>query len=102
MTNGPLSGCEEDSLGVAPRTPSSFKGLPEILTLSEVAQALRCSKAHVCKIVNGQVAGTVRLPSIILGRRKLVRRQTLVAWLAENEQGVRIASSLEVDAGRRA
>jgi len=76
--------------------------LPEVLTLHEVAQVLRCSKAHVCKLVIGQVAGTRQLPSIPLGRRKLVRRATLLSWLADNEQGARIASSLEVDAGRRA
>ena len=79
-----------------------LRELPEVLTLREVAQVLRCSKAHVCKIVNGQVAGTPQLPAITLGRRKLVRRATLLSWLAENEQGARIASSLEVDAGRRA
>ena len=76
--------------------------LPEVLTVREVADILRCSKAHVCKIINGQVAGTPRLPSITLGRRKLVRRLTLLSWLAENEQGARIASSLEIDAGGRA
>ena len=81
-----------------PRAPE----LPEVLTISEVAQVLRCSKAHVCKIVNGQVAGTAQLPAVTLGRRKLVRRATLLRWLAENEQGARMASSLEVDAGRRA
>ena len=77
----------------------SVEHLPDVLTLCEVAEVLRCSKAHVCKIVNGLVAGTSQLPSIPLGRRKLVRRATLLSWLAENEQGARIASSLEVDAG---
>jgi excisionase family DNA binding protein len=76
--------------------------MQEVLTVREVAEMLRCSKAHVCKIINGQVAGTPQLPSIPLGRRRLVRRATLLSWLAENEQGARIASSLEVDAGRRA
>jgi hypothetical protein len=80
----------------------SVMGWPEVLTLSEVAEVLRCSKAHVCKIVNGQVAGTQQLPAINLGRRKLVRRSTLLSWLVENEQGARITSSLEIDAGRRA
>ncbi len=75
---------------------------PEVLTLSEVAEILRCSKAHVCKMVNGQVAGTSQLPAIKLGRRKVVRQATLLGWLATNEQGARMASSLEFDAGRRA
>jgi hypothetical protein len=76
--------------------------LPEILTIPEVAQVLRCSKAHICKIINGEVAGTRQLPSITLGRRKVVRRSTLLQWLSDNELGVTMASSLEVDAGRRA
>jgi excisionase family DNA binding protein len=76
--------------------------LPEILTIREVAQMLRCSKAHVCKIINGQVSGTAQLPAIGLGRRKLVRRATLQQWLSDNELGATMASSLEVDAGRRA
>ena len=76
--------------------------LPEVLTVQEVAEILRCSKSHVCKIINGQVTGTAPLPSIGLGRRKLVRRATLLQWLSKNELGATIASSLEVDAGRRA
>jgi hypothetical protein len=87
---------------VEPEQHEFHREMPEVLTLREVAQVLRYSKAHVCKIVNGQVAGTPQLPSVPLGRRKLVRRATLFSWLAENEQGARIASSLEVDAGRRA
>jgi hypothetical protein len=67
-----------------------------------VAAALRCSKAHVCKIVNGQVAGTAPLPAISLGRRKLVRRPTLILWLEQKERGVSMASSLEIGAGGRA
>jgi hypothetical protein len=76
--------------------------LPELLTLREVAAALRCSKAYVCKIVNGQVAGTAQLPAIPMGRRKLVRRATLILWTEQNERGVSMASSLEIDAGGRA
>ena len=74
----------------------------EVLTIKEVAVILRCSKAHVCKVINGQVAGTPRLPSIGLGRRKLVRRASLLQWLSENELGATMSSSLEIDAGRRA
>jgi excisionase family DNA binding protein len=73
-----------------------------MLTVNEVAEVLRCSKSHVCKIINGQVAGTPRLPAVGLGRRKLVRRSTLLQWLADNELDGTMASSLEVGAGRRA
>jgi len=61
----------------------------EILSIREVAVILRCSKAHVCKAINGQVAGVTPLPAIPMGRRKLVRRQSLEAWLAHNDSPAR-------------
>jgi excisionase family DNA binding protein len=57
----------------------------EILSVTEVARILRCSKAHVCKAINGQVTGVTPLPAISMGRRKLVRRQSLEAWLIQND-----------------
>jgi hypothetical protein len=52
--------------------------LPEVLTVPDVARALRCSKAHVCKIINGQVRGTPPIPAITMGRRRIVRREVLI------------------------
>jgi hypothetical protein len=90
----------DESTGDAGHPP--LRELPELLTLFEVAKVLRCSKAHACKLVNGQVAGTPQLLAINLGRRKLVKRATLMRWLAENEQSASMSGSLEVNAGRRA
>jgi excisionase family DNA binding protein len=67
--------------------PISSPDMPEILTVAEVAARLRCSKAHVCNAINGKVRGVTRLPAISMGRRKLVRREALAAWLARNEPG---------------
>ena len=61
---------------------SQLKG---VLSLAEVAKLLGCSKAHVCNAINGRVRGVTPLPAISMGRRKLVRRQTLEAWLAQND-----------------
>ncbi len=33
----------------------------EILTIREVAEVLRCSKAHVCNVLRGRVQGLPRL-----------------------------------------
>jgi excisionase family DNA binding protein len=63
----------------------------EILTIVEVAALLGCSKAHVCKAIKGHVAGVSRLPAISMGRRKLVRRQSLEGWLAQNDPASRDA-----------
>ena len=52
----------------------------EFLTIGEVAVELRCSKAHVYKFTLGQVDGVEPLPSIPLGRRKLVWLSALEQW----------------------
>ena len=59
--------------------------ISEVLTVADVAKILRCSKAHVCKIINGQVRGTAPIPAINLGRRKIVRIQSLMRWMNEHE-----------------
>jgi hypothetical protein len=64
-------------ISIAMRTHPVMQELQEMHTLREVAEISRCSKAHVCEVINGQVAGTTRLPAVGLGRRKLVRRATL-------------------------
>lgn len=58
---------------------------PAILTLREVAQILRCSKAHVANVVNGNVKGLPRLAHLAIGRRKLVRREWLNQWMEANK-----------------
>jgi hypothetical protein len=58
----------------------------DILTIADVAAELRCSKAHVLNAVNGKLKNVSPLPSISLGRRKLVRRAALAEWLRANER----------------
>jgi excisionase family DNA binding protein len=73
----------------------------KIMTITEVASELRCSKAHVYNAIKGKVAGISRLPAIHMGRRKLVRRSALEHWKCENEvhasSGI-LGSSSEIDA----
>ena len=56
-----------------------------LLTLAEVAKLLHCSKAHICNAVAGRVRGCPPIPAVCLGRRKLVRRESLISWLENNE-----------------
>ena len=72
-------------------TGASSPALPSllgngILTVSEVALDLRCSKAHVYKAINGTVPGVSPLPAITMGRRRLIRRSTLEQWKRDNER----------------
>lgn len=73
----------------------------EILTASDVAIELRCSKAHVYNAIAGKIEGVSSLPAISMGRRKLVRRSALEEWKKLNETGRRdatIASSSAIGA----
>jgi len=78
----------------------------EVITVSEVAAELRCSKAHVYNAINGKVRGVSRLPAITMGRRRLVRRSSLESWKMTNERtdvhNAILSRSLEVGAVRRA
>jgi hypothetical protein len=61
--------------------PSDF----DLLTLPEVAALLHVSKAHISNAVAGRVPGCTPIPAVHLGRRTLVRRSSLLAWIAANE-----------------
>jgi excisionase family DNA binding protein len=63
----------------------------DILTIQEIALELRCSKAHVYKVIAGKVAGVSPLPALSIGRRRLVRRGTLDQWKTDNETCATIA-----------
>lgn len=60
----------------------------DILTTSEVASELRCSKAHVCNAIAGKLSNCTPLPALCLGRRKVVRREVLAKWIEENERAM--------------
>lgn len=57
----------------------------ELLTVAEVANELRCSKAHLSNILAGRVRGCAPLPSVRLGRRTLIRRDSLLQWIQQSE-----------------
>ncbi|MBZ5673747.1 MAG: helix-turn-helix domain-containing protein [Acidobacteriia bacterium] len=59
--------------------------MSELLTVAEVAAVLHCSKAHVCNLVGGRVRDCRPIPAIRMGRRMLIRREALQAWIAANE-----------------
>lgn len=56
-----------------------------ILTLDEVARILRCSKAHMSNLTNGKVLGVPALATVKCGKRKVVRHETLLAWIEARE-----------------
>jgi len=70
------------------QSPDTPAPRPAVLTVADVARELRCSKAHVHNLINGRVRGAGPLPSLWLGRRRLVRRSSLDEWIAANEHGL--------------
>jgi hypothetical protein len=53
----------------------------EILTAKEIALELRCSRAQVYKLINGEIQGVQKLPAIPLGKKKkVVMRSSFEAW----------------------
>lgn len=58
----------------------------ELLTIEEAAAELRVSKSTVLRAVNGSLPGTPRLAAARLGRRILVRRESLDRYLEALEK----------------
>ena len=78
-----------------------FPDAPALLTVAEAARELRCSKGHVHNIIHGRVPHVPPLPVLRIGRRVLIRREGLRAWMffvEENEAqrltGLRHSKSL--------
>ena len=59
--------------------------VPSVLNLAEAATLVRCSRAHLCNVINGKVRGIPHLPTVRIGRRVLFRRESLEQWLREIE-----------------
>lgn len=55
--------------------------MPLILTLAEAAKELRCSKAHVSNLINRKVRHTPPIPVVRIGRRVLIRDESLKEWM---------------------
>ena len=57
----------------------------EISDVKGAAQVLGCSVAHVSNMLNGKVDGVPPIPHVRAGRLRLIRRASLMAWFAEQE-----------------
>lgn len=55
--------------------------MPRLLTIPEVAESLRISRAHAYNLTNRE-----DFPTTIIGARKLVREDELIAWLANQKR----------------
>ncbi len=62
-----------------------MKDIDENLTIEEIAELLRCSRAHVQNALRGKVAGVPALAHLVVGRRKIVPRRWLLQWMESNK-----------------
>jgi excisionase family DNA binding protein len=69
-------------LPACPSIPSALA----VLTVSEAARELRCSKAHIHNIIGGRVPNLPPLPVLRIGRRLLIRHDALTQWLMDLER----------------
>ena len=51
--------------------------VPKVLNLAEAVAFTRCSRAHLCNVIHHKVLGVPHLPIVRIGRRVLVRRESL-------------------------
>lgn len=68
-----------------PEPPLPEEDAFRLLTIGEVARELRCSKGHVQHLIHGKVPHTRPLPSIALGRRRMIRLSSLHEWIRTTE-----------------
>jgi len=61
---------------------------PIVMTLTQAAAYLQVSKAHLSNVINGKVSGIAPVRSFRLGRRVLIRREWIDAWLDGTRQEV--------------
>lgn len=61
--------------------PTFSDDSPALLTITEAARKLRCSKTHVHNLIYGKVPDVPRLPVVRIGRRVLIRYEGLKAWM---------------------
>lgn len=60
----------------------------EYLKVEDVAERLGLSTGSVYKAIRGHLRGTTALPAIRIGRRKIIRLESLEKWILENEKPI--------------
>lgn len=62
--------------------PNSYDELPSVLNADQLAAALGISRAGAYQLLN-----TSTFPTLQIGKRKLVPKDKLIAWIDRNTDG---------------
>ena len=65
----------------------------EILDVREAATFLHCSVSHVSNILNGRIPNLPPIPHVRAGRRRLIRKQSLIEWFKAQERATLLSGS---------
>ena len=66
--------------------PTVVNSTLNLLTIPEAASELRLSKTTILRLLAGQLENMPRLPSIRIGRRVLIRRESLHRFTEQAEK----------------
>jgi excisionase family DNA binding protein len=61
---------------------------PPVMTLTQAAEYLQVSKAHLSNVINGKVPGVPPVRSVRAGRRVLIKREWIEEWLERADRKV--------------
>ena len=59
---------------------NSFDEMPAILNAKDISRVLRISEPHAYRILHAK-----GFPTILIGKRLVVKKDSLLDWLAKNE-----------------
>ena len=69
---------------------SDTRTMSPVMNLKQAADYLQVSKAHLSNVINGKVRGVPPVRAFRLGRRVLIKREWIDAWLeSERREAVR-------------
>ena len=64
---------------------SNMNAAREILDVEAAALILGCSISHLSNILNSKVEGVPPIPHVRAGRRRMIRRSSLMIWFEQQE-----------------
>ena len=80
------SGSPSNSFTEGSNRPDAKDRVP-VMTLTQAADYLQISRAHLSNLINGKVSGVRPLRCVRLGRRVLIKREWIDEWLETKNLG---------------
>jgi hypothetical protein len=69
-----------------PNEFTTLSGARRLLSMADIVAEYGIKKPSLSRAINGKLANCTKLPCVSIGRRRMVRPESLDAWLRENER----------------